>query len=213
MNVSTNDIPNVLVSPVYGEEHRQQCLSDEETIAIYRSNKYDLKLYEHAVDIFFQQLCTSGVHCYPMTELSHAVMLDADPYYWYRSPYAPLPQIISFLHIPKTAGSAFVRVLRQAVGCDSVCWCTGTCHSSCPYVVGQCGHNSDVPTGVCGGQPVVAAVIMRDPVQRLVSNYEHAKTVKVCGVIWWNGVWLFVWRVFVSFAVQYVELECETMLV
>lgn len=179
-NISASEIPRELVSPVYGEEHKQRCLSTEENVSIHANNLYDIELYDLAVRLFFQKLCALGVHCYPKIEMAYAVSLDAESRYWYHSPYTELRQIVSFLHIPKTAGSAFVRVLRQFVGCDPVCWCTGMCHTSCPYVVSQCGHNSDIPTEMCGGEPVVSVVMLREPVSRLASNYEHAKTVEVC---------------------------------
>ena len=184
MNISTKHIPVELVSPVYGEEHKQRCLSDEENIAIHASNQYDMELYNLAVQRFLQQLCDFGVRCYPNTEVAHALRLNEDPHFWYHSPYTDVRQIISFLHIPKTGGTAFVAVLRRIVGCNPVCYCTGKCHTSCPYVVSQCGHNSDIPIETCGGEPVITAVLMREPVSRLVSNFEHAKhTILVYGKV------------------------------
>ena len=171
-SVAIGNVPTEIISPLLGSDHSQFCLSKEMWDFVEKSNYYDFQLYEFGFDIFRNRLCKSTNQCLPPKQ--------STLFPHFSSPFLKSPRILAILHVPKAAGSAFVRVARHALGCDPTCWCTGMCYTSCPYLINQCGHTAFVPDA-CGGhdEPVFTFTLLRNPLDRVVSAYKHAKTTKV----------------------------------
>eukprot|EP00118_Oscarella_pearsei_P009918 m.58489 g.58489 ORF g.58489 m.58489 type:complete len:572 (+) comp34817_c0_seq4:85-1800(+) len=165
-NIPTDVIRREIISPFFGSDWSIFCLEKHTEAFIEKSNYYDLQLYKYALNLFHDRLCESGMQCH---------LQDQDLFPQFSSPFTTTPRLFAMVHIPKTAGTAFLRVIRHFLGCEPKCICTQGCFETCPYIINQCGHTPFVPD-TCKGVNVFTVVLLRNPVERVVSAYKHAKT-------------------------------------
>jgi hypothetical protein len=83
---------------------------------------------------------------------------------------------IYFLHIPKSAGSSFTSVLRRYLGCDPRPCIVSPRPSPCPRLINCYGHR------VATDRPYHHAVtLLRNPLDRVISAYHHARRERLRG--------------------------------
>ena len=164
-SVAIGNVPTEIISPLLSSDHSQFCSSRD----VGFRGKVELLRFSISSAI---ASANRRINAFPQNNPPSVLT------FW--SPFLKSPRIFAILHVPKAAGSAFVRVARHALGCDPTCWCTGMCYTSCPYLINQCSHTEFVPD-TCSGhdEPVFTFTLLRNPLDRVVSAYKHAKTTKV----------------------------------